>query len=117
MSRHGVTAKSRRQRKGRGRSKGSISPWRLTRAQAKALDALLAFETHEEAAEHLGVSVSTLRMNLKRAFRSMRATGADLVSDGRGMAIQASVLWLTYWWSDEGKAALRNPQLTRDPLA
>jgi DNA-binding CsgD family transcriptional regulator len=99
------------------RNRRSIGPWRHNPAEAKALDALLVFGSNEEAAKYLGIAGSTLGNTLRAAYAQMSSRGLDLGEDPRQHRVNALREWLLYWWSDEGKANLRNVLLTAPPQA
>jgi hypothetical protein len=53
----------------------TISPWRLTAAEAAAMDAVCEAGGHEGAAEALGVPVRIIRDRCNRAMRKIEAPG------------------------------------------
>lgn len=99
------------------RIKRNVSPWKLNPSEARALDGIIAFDTNIDAAKHLGISLKTLENTLRKAYEHMLAAGLDLGTEPRSQRVIAMRAWLTYWWSDEGKANLRNVLLTSQPEA
>lgn len=88
----------------------------LSKAEARAMDAIVVFGSSQDAAKYLGISKGTLNLQLARAYKAMIRAGYKLDNNCYAKRIQAIALWVTYWWSDEGKACLRNPSLTQPPV-
>lgn len=91
-----------------------IGPWKLTKAQARALDLICIFKLNKEAADYAGISYKTLEIQLQRTYSRMREHGVTFDGCTRTQAI---ILWQAYWRSEEGKANLRNVRLTQPTLA
>jgi hypothetical protein len=81
------------------------------------MDAITVFGSDKAAASYLGVALNTLQNQLYTAYRNFEAHGLVFEGSGHARRTQAVRAWLLYWWSEEGKAELRNKQLTRNPLA
>jgi biotin operon repressor len=94
-----------------------VGKWGLNPAEAKALDGVTAYGSNELAAKMLGISRKTLENNLAKAYAHLQREGADLGDEPRAYRNLAVRLWILYWWSDEGKANLRNVRLTSQPEA
>lgn len=78
------------------------------------MDLICVYDSNLEAAHYIQRSLHTFEAQLYKAYLRMESAGIVFTGHKR---VQAINLWLGYWWSDEGKANLRNMRLTSQPLA
>lgn len=115
MSRRVVSEKQKQGRPAGRSNEACIGPWKLTKSEALVLDCYIVFGTHIGVSQHLTLATSTVNNHLARIVKRMTLAGEKFEGTSRGKRNQSIVIWLRYWWSDEGKANLRNALLTGMP--